>query len=396
MKAFTRWLVSKVIRDYRETNNVVVRGRYGSLEAWTSIVANVILFVVKGLLGLSISSVSLIADAIHTLSDTGTSIIILLGFRIAKRPADKEHPFGHGRMEYIAALIVAVLLVVTGIELLKSSGGRIVQPSVQLGQVGTLVFLILVGTILVKELLARFARELGRMIGSNALAADFWHHRSDAFSTLFVLVAMVFSHYGYGYLDGIAGIAVALVIIYSGYKIASDAISPLLGEPPSDEFLGRIESIALRCDGVEGVHDLIVHRYGQVNLVSLHIEVADNRPIGWLHDLSERVEEAIANELGGSAVVHIDPLNRGHQRYNEIERTIAELTRKTPQIAGFHDLRIVGGSDRLKAVFDINMAEAMPAKQIAEIKWRLFGELSEQLPGVRFAIKAEPPYAYSR
>jgi cation diffusion facilitator family transporter len=308
MKLFTHWIVRKLISNNRDIDNVIVRARYGTLEAVASIVINLLLFVVKLILGLMVNSVSLIADAVHTLSDSGTSIIILIGFRIAKKPGDREHPFGHGRAEPIAALIVAIILIVAGVELLRSSAVRIMHPKIEAAQISWFLAVILVVAVIIKELMARFSRELGRMIQSKTLEADFWHHRSDAFSTLLVLVAMACAHLNFMYVDGVAGVGVALVVMYSGYAVAHSVISPLLGERPSLEMLNQIEDIARSPEGVLGVHDIIVHRYGRAKFISLHIEVDNRRPAIELHNLSEQVEELIENKLGGSVVVHIDPL----------------------------------------------------------------------------------------
>lgn len=266
MKKLTLWIVVKTIRDYTRINDLKVRARYGLLEGWVSIVINLLLFFVKGALGLTTKSISLIADAIHTLADTATSIVVIIGFKIAKKPSDKEHPFGHGRMELVATLIVAVLLIIAGVEFLESSIGRIIHPAPV--SASWLVLIVIFTTIVIKELLALFARELGIMIDSKTLEADFLHHRSDVIATTFVVLALISSRYGYTSIDGIAGILVSLIIIYSGYTIAKEAVNPLLGEAPSKEIIQRIEEIAKGFDGVYGVHDMIVHQYGRERLVS--------------------------------------------------------------------------------------------------------------------------------
>ena len=392
MKIVARWLVRKWIPDYRDVDNVKVRARYGGLEAWTSIAVNAVLFVVKLVLGLMIGSVALIADAIHTLSDTGTSIIILIGFRIAKRPGDKEHPYGHGRAESIATLIIAVLLIVTGLELLRSAALRIYRPALTVERISWVVGGILVGAILIKELLARFAHELGVTIKSKTLEADCWHHRSDAFSTVLVLVAMVGAHYGYLRVDGMAGVAVALIVIWSGYIIMREAVGPLLGEKPSAELLGEIEKTALLLPGVRGVHNVMVHRYGQINLVSLHIEVPDDKPAGELHALSEEVEDAISAKLGGDAVVHIDPLNAEHERYAEVREVVMQETARDDRIGSFHDLRITEADGQVQAEFDIVVDGYDEQNRAEQIVGQLANQVGDRLAGVTVKIKAERQY----
>ena len=395
MKIITQWIVKKTVQDHRNINNVEVRARYGSLEAWTSIVVNVILFAMKLVLALMAGSVSLMADAVHTLSDTGTSIVILFGFRAARRPGDPEHPFGHGRMEAVSTLIVAVLLMVAGLELLKSAVIRILSPSLVVHQISWTIIVLLLGTLVIKELLARFARELGRMINSKTLEADFWHHRSDALSTMLVLVAIVFARIGWGWADGVAGALVAVIVIASGYYIAHKAVGELLGEAPGPELIDKIEQTAQEFDAVKGVHDIIVHRYGQVKLVSLHVEVQSGESAMTLHDLAETVEEAIGAKIGGTVIVHVDPLNRDHERYDEIETLLSDQVANDQHVHSFHDLRIVGHGRHLKAVVDIVLDGQVKAQQTEYVKRQFATRLADQLPDVRWSLKIESLYAYN-
>jgi len=396
VKRLTSRIVRRVITDHANVEDVAVRARYGALEAWVSIVGNVVLFGIKLTLGLLINSMALIADSLHTLSDTGTSIVLLVGFRVAKKPGDREHPFGHQRMEPIAALVIAVLLLVAAFELLRSSVGRIVTPTVEMGRISWLVWLIVAGTVLAKECMARFARQLGRMSRSTVLLADFWHHRSDALSTLVVLLAFVALRLGWSWVDGLAGAAVALVVGYSGYIVARDAINPLLGERPSTELLETIKSAARQVSGVQGVHDVIVHRYGQLKLVSLHIEVSADEPVQKLHALSEEVEAVLEKHLGGSAVVHIDPIDRRHRRYQEINHAVTQAVATQPQIESFHELRVYDLQQQVHAEFDITLQSGLLADAATTIQQRLAEQLHNQLGDVQLAIKIDPKYAYTR
>ena len=277
MRKFTQWIVSKFIKDYQKVSDLKVRSQYGSLEGWISIVINVVLFAVKIVTGLAINSVALIADAVHTLSDSATSVVVIVGFKIAKKPSDKEHPFGHGRVEPVATLIVSVLLFVAGVELLEKSVHSIFNSHATTASFG--VILLITGTIFIKELMARFSYVLGDMIDSKALKADALHHRTDAISTVLVVVALIASHFGFSRIDGIMGACVSLIIFYSAYEIDKEAVNPLLGEAVSKETLKEIERIAKSHEGILGVHDIIFHKYVQTSVISLHVEVSDKEEV---------------------------------------------------------------------------------------------------------------------
>ncbi len=352
MKTLTRWIAARFIENHQNVNDLKVRARYGTLEGWVSIVVNAALFAIKTLIGISIGSVSLIADAIHTLADSATSVVIVIGFRMAGKPSDREHPFGHGRMEPVATLVVAVLLVVSAVELLEKSVHAIIHPSSCATSLW--IILLIVGTIIVKELMSVFSYELGDMIDSQALKADALHHRCDALSTGLVVVALIAARFGYDRVDGVMGAFVSLVILYSAYAIAKEAINPLLGEAPSKETLEEIESIAKKHAGVLGVHDIICNKYGPTTIVSLHIEVSDKEPVFEAHTLSEAVEEDIARKTGGTVVAHIDPINKDHPQYAAIAQAISAIVGNDPRVHSFHELRIIGRDpERCNVVFDI-------------------------------------------
>jgi len=391
MKKFVSWISSKFIRDYQNINNLKVRARYGSLEGWVSIICNIFIFLIKIILGISIKSVSLIADAIHTLADSVTSIIIIFGFKMIKKPSDKEHPFGHGRIEYIVALIVSVLLFVAGVEFMERSIRNIINP--EASRASFSIILIITGTILIKEFLSRFSFELGDIIDSKALKADALHHRSDVFATALVVVALVASHFGYSIIDGIMGILVSLIIAYSAYIIAKEAISPLLGEAPSKETLEKIENLAKNFDGVLDVHDIILHKYGNTNIISLHIEVSGKESAYDLHDLSEHVEDEIGLKMGGNVIVHIDPINKDHPEYDAVSQAIKRIVSEDSRINSFHDLRIVGGNKETgNVVFDIVLEDNVDEQENYDVICTIQEKFKKIFPDMKTIINAEPKY----
>jgi len=394
MRKFTQWIVSKFIKDYQKINDSKVRSKYGSLEGWVSIVVNVILFAVKIVIGLAISSISLIADAVHTLADSVTSVVVIVGFKIAKKPSDKEHPFGHGRMESVAALVVSVLLFIVGVEFFKKSLHNIVNPQAATASLG--VILLIAGMMLIKELMSRFSYVLGDMIDSGVLKADALHHRSDVVATALVVVALVASRLGLNRVDGIMGVFVSLIIFYSAYKIAKEAVNPLLGEAVSKETLKKIEEIAKNRAGVSGVHDIIFHRYGQTSIISLHIEVSDKEDVSRLHTISEEIEEAISREMGGAVVVHIDPVNKDHPKYEIIAKAIREIISEDKRTNSFHELRIIGRhQDKCNVVFDIALEENVDEQEACDTIQSIQEEFKNRFPKMKTVIKAEPKYAYN-
>ena len=394
MKKFTRWISVKLIKNHQRINDLKVRAQYGVLEGWTSIILNTILFVVKILVGLSINSVSLIADAVHTLADSATSVVVIIGFKIARKPSDKEHPFGHGRMESVATLIVSVLLFVAGVELLEGSIHSIITPQTSTASFG--VILLIIGTIIIKELMARFSYELGDIIDSQALKADALHHRSDVIATGLVVVALIASRFEYNRIDGIMGVFVSLIIFYSAYAIAKEAINPLLGEAPSREKIKEIEGLAKSYNGVSGVHDIIFHKYGQTSITSLHIEVSDKDSATTLHELAEAVEETISKKTGGMVIIHVDPINKEHPQYDAIAHTIKDIISEDKRIYSFHDLRIVGCKlNKCSVLFDIVLEQEADEQETYDIIQSVQEGFKSKFPEIQSVIKAEPKYAYS-
>ncbi|MBD3335197.1 MAG: cation diffusion facilitator family transporter [Candidatus Eisenbacteria bacterium] len=387
----TEWLIRRWAGTGPPAEDPALRARYGLLEGWAGVILNSVLFLVKGGLGLLSGSIALIADAVHTLADTATSVVVIVGFRISSKPFDEEHPFGHGRAETITTLVIAVLLIVAGIEFLRFSIERLVDPvALRITWPGIAV---LAGTLVIKEWLARFSRELGRRIQSDALEADFWHHRTDSIATGLVIAGFVLSRYGLNWVDGAAGIGVSLIIGWSGFEIGRRAVNRLLGQAPTEEEVEEIRDTAVSVDGVEGVHDVVVHRYGDTRVISLHIEVSGAEDAMLLHALSEVVEQRLAHRRGDHVVVHIDPINKDHPHYARIQQLLEQAVDEDPRCHSFHDLRIVGGPETFNVVFDLAVRSHLKPREEQQIKQRFTAALQDHFPRIGVVIQVEPAFA---
>jgi cation diffusion facilitator family transporter len=387
----TRALVRRFVEPPGRTLDPAARrAAAGILEGWVSIVLNTVLFAVKLALGLLTASVALVADAAHTLSDSVTSIVVVVGARVARRPPDAEHPFGHGRAEAIAAVAIAVLLAVAGLEFGRTSVERLWHPAplfIPWWAVG-----VVAATIVVKEWLSRFAAALARWSGNRAVEADAWHHRSDVFATALVVVAMIGGRYGLDRLDGVMGLGVSLLLAKVSWNIVRGAVDPLLGEPPAPTEVAEIRRQALDVEGVRGVHDIVVHRYGSLRFVSLHVEIPHDLDSLRMHAVAEEVEHRIAPDGHGSIAVHVDPIDTGHPAYDRVRALLARAVADDPDASGFHDMRIVGGADRFAVVVDVTLRPSRPA---ADLPGRLQRALHAEFPDTRLVVEIDPPYAYS-
>lgn len=280
---------------------------YGYFEGIASIAVNILLFLFKFLVGLVLNSISLVADSLHSLSDVATSAIIVFGFKVSSKPADSQHPFGHGRVERILAILVACLLIVVGIEFFRSGFTRFRNPVPIKPDV---VIIILLGlSVFIKEFLYWLSLNLGKRIDSTALKADAWHHRTDAIATALVLVGFVAFRFGWYSLDGILGMAVAAIIIYTGVMIIREAGSALIGEAPSTSLVDKIKATAGDLDGVDDVHHIHVHDYGGQLEVTIHVRLHGDTHLEDAHDKASEVEQAIKKCIPGTEVtVHLEPM----------------------------------------------------------------------------------------
>lgn len=349
-RLFYDWIVPKSIKrqDLRQT---AVRAAYGRLEGWISIAVNFLLFGTKLLIGLLINSIALIADSIHSLSDVSTSVIVILGYRIAEKPADSRHPFGHQRAEYVATLIIAVLLAVAGIEFIKSSYGRLTNP--QLSVVTTGVFVFVGMTILVKAWLGGFSAYIGKRIDSAALKADALHHYTDSISSVLVLIAILGARLGYPFLDGAGGIAVGVMLIWAGISIAKEAADSLLGKAPTPEYIAGIHDICMQVENVLNTHDMVVHSYGNQKFISVHVEVDQKISSTRAHEIATKVERQLARQLNADAIVHVDPVDLDSPELRQLRSMIEDFVQNSKEIREYHDLRMISRADHRRIFFDI-------------------------------------------
>lgn len=308
----THWLIRKYTSQTDTTAAVVepdIRTEYAYLEAWVSVAGNILLSAVKIAFGLFLNSISLLADAAHTAADVLTSVVVLVGFRMAKAPPDERHPFGHGRMEFISTLIIAALLIAVGAKFGVSSYTRLLSDTPVKGSLAVAA-VMLVGAAF-KEWMTRFAIYLGVKANAQALIGDAWHHRTDAIASGLVAVAIVASGYGFYWVDAALGLGVSVLILYTGITLAMAASSSLIGENAPESLVTDISETVLNCNGVKGLHEVTVHDYGGRKSVSLHIQVDDDLSLVESHRIATEVEEAVKSRLPADIVVHVEPEREG-------------------------------------------------------------------------------------
>lgn len=348
----TNLLIRLFIKNGENPNSKKVRQQYGTLGSVVGIFCNVILFASKFIAGLITSSISITADAFNNLSDAGSSIVALLGFKMAGAPADDKHPFGHGRIEYISGLIVSMIIMLMGFELAKSSVAKIVAPQAVEFSVVSLV--IMLAAIAVKLWMCLFNRKLGNMIHSATLKATAMDSLSDVVATSTVVVGMLISYFTGVVVDGYIGVIVALFILYTGYNTVQDTLSPLLGQAPSQEFVQEIEQKVLSYDQVVGIHDLIVHNYGPGrSLISLHAEVPCHIDILKIHDTIDIIERELKQEFDCEAVIHMDPIVTDDQQVNKTRQEVSVLVKMIDPSITIHDFRMVAGPTHTNLIFDV-------------------------------------------
>ena len=370
----TEFLVKHFVKDYKDVEKVSVRTAYGVLASIVGIFCNVFLFAVKFTVGLVLGSVSVTADAFNNLSDAGSSVIGFVGVKMAEKPADADHPFGHGRMEYIAALVVSFLVIEVGFTFLKDSVGRIRNPEEMSFSAVSVCILLL--SIAVKLWLGLFNRKLGERIDSKVMKAVFTDAMGDVVTTGATIFSLVFFGATGINIDGFVGAGVALVVMWAGIGIARDTLEPLIGEAIDPEEYEKIKSFVESYDGIEGTHDLIVHNYGPGrSMASIHAEVPNDVDIEQSHEIIDRIEREAAKELGLFLVIHMDPVETKDENVLAVREDAVGFLKELDPACTLHDFRVVHGERQINLIFDM----VVPIDYNDEKKEELKTQLAERL-----------------
>ena len=388
----TAFLIRRFVKNYQQTQDPAVRRSFGTLASVVSVLCNLLLFAGKFLAGTLFGSVAIAADAINNLTDASSNIISLVGFKLASRPADKKHPFGHARFEYLAGLTVAVLVLVIGIELGRASIGKILHPEPVL--FSWLSVAVLAASILVKLWMAAFNRSIGRRIESKTLEATAADSRNDVISTSAVLIATLLGRFTSLPMDGWMGLAVAAFILYSGWGLIGETIDPLLGLAPDPELVQHIHDEVRSHPEILGVHDLMVHDYGPGRrFASLHVEMAAERDVLESHDLIDNIERRFLEEDGLNVIIHFDPIITSDEAVGDLRRWLGEAVHAiSPHIIGVHDVRTVPGPTHTNVIFDCLIPPDFPMPP-EELRARLAILLKEKDPSYECVVTIENSFA---
>lgn len=378
------------IKEADQYDKPEVRRFYGVFCSAFGIVLNIILFGIKVFAGVITGSVAITADAFNNLSDAASSVITLAGFKFAGMKPDKEHPFGHGRFEYISGLIVAISIILMGFELARSSVEKIFHPEAVTAETAATVILII--SVLTKLYMAAYNYRIGKKINSSAMRATGVDSLSDAAATSVVLIAMGFMEITGINIDGYCGMLVALFILWAGYQAAKETVSPLLGGRPDEEFIKQIRDIVLSHDKIVGIHDMIVHDYGPGRvMISLHAEVPGEEDIFKLHEIIDHIEMELEQKLQCNCVIHMDPIESGNEVVNAMRQGVAKIVRSIDEELTIHDFRMVTGESRTNLIFDVVLPQEFNMTE-EEIRQEVQERVLEKYPNHYSIIKVEKAY----
>lgn len=348
----TNLLIKLFIKDREDVKNNKVRGKYAMLSSITGIIVNILLSIFKLVLGIFTNSMSIISDALNNVTDAASSVVTMIGFKISQKEVDKDHPWGHGRMEYIAAFIVDILIVLVGIELFQSSIEKIIHPVMPDISIFTVILLIV--AILVKLWLFIFYNKISKIIDSSAIKGNAYDSISDSVSTLVVLLSAVISMSVGVSVDGYASIFVSIFILFTGFKALKEIIDILLGSKPDEQFINDIVEFTKKYDMISGIHDIMVHDYGPGRqIVSFHAEVPANADICKAHDIIDQLEQDLYEKFKCITTIHMDPIVVDDDEINQMRELIEQIVKEMNVEYSIHDFRMTDGGERINLIFDL-------------------------------------------
>lgn len=387
-------LIKSFIKDYENVEDEKVRDYYGYLAGIVGMICNITLFITKFIIGLITFSIAITADSFNNLSDSASSLITILGFKLSSKPADSEHPFGHGRIEYLSGLFVSVLVILVGIEFVKSSFNRILHPV----KVNFLIisFLLIIISIFIKIWLCRFNKTIGVRINSTALKASSFDALSDVFVSSTTALSFILSKWTSLPIDGYIGLLVSLFILYSGVSLIKDTLDPLLGQAPDMELARKLEEGVLSYNHITGVHDLIIHNYGPGRIMaSIHAEVPASINIMKLHEVIDKAERELSKALKLELVIHMDPVNTDCKEILvEKDEIRSSLMENFPIINSIHDFRIVGDGEVKNLIFDIVVGydKSLNSENLENLKKDVNKFILEKHPELNIVITIDRNY----
>ncbi len=387
------WLIKKFIKNSDEIQREEVRSQYVYMAGIVGILTNILLFGIKFSVGFLTGSIAVMADAFNNFSDMASSVITMVGVKLANRPADKEHPHGHGRLEYISALIVAFMVMLVGVQFIQSSLERVFKPSPIIFEYVS--FCLLAGSVLVKIWLSRFNKVMGEKVNSSALKAASVDALGDVFTSSTVLLSFLAAKFTPLPVDGYAGVLVACFILYAGYSLVKETISPLLGEAPDEALVNEIYERILSYDHITGVHDLIIHNYGVGRVMaSIHAEIPCDIDIMTIHDIIDQAEREVSEALSLHLVIHMDPVSLETEEIILMKSELESIIEKHPIILSMHDFRIIGHEPNKNLVFDLVVDGSKLNKNVTEdqIKEEVIEKIHQNHPTYRCVIVIDKVY----
>lgn len=384
-------LVKLFVKDYKDVEKVSVRTAYGVLASGVGIFCNVLLTIAKMVIGILLHSVSVTADAFNNLSDAGSSIIGMIGVKMAEKPADKEHPFGHGRLEYIAALIVSFLVIEVGFTFFKNAIVKIREPEeLKFSLVSILILVLSIG---VKLWLAMFNRKLGEKISSQVMMATAADALGDVITTAATILSVVFWRITGINIDGFVGLGVSLVVMWAGFGIAKDTLEPLIGIPATWEDYEKIKHFVEKYAGIEGSHDLVIHNYGPGrSMAIIHAEVPNDVPIDVSHEIIDRIEREAMEQLGISLTIHMDPVETRNEEVLQAKHETEKAVEALDPRCSIHDFRMVNGEEQINLIFDFVIPREYSEEKGNELTLTLMDRLQHHNPKYQCVITLDRSY----